>query len=206
MNPEQAKRSRFCISESADSEAPPAPRLCEAHSATPDSCLLNSDQSCLIIPLPFQDLFGGVLLIIELVQSVLHILFFPLPPIFRCSLGVVDLIIVIIFLTFERILSSLPLGVEPVESGVLRVFVILFRPVDRRSLTRLSWRLIDLGIIISLIHFAFHGGSRSRRGTEIDFHHETLTRRHLSDPRLVGKSRGSDYDLMFAGRKNSLDR
>ena len=128
-----------------------------------------------IIPLPFQVLFCSVFLIVELVQSVIRILFFPLPPIFRGSLGVINLIVVIVFLTFEGILSSLPLGVEPVESGVFRVFVILFRPVDRRSLTRLSWRLIDLGIILRLIRFAIHGSSRSRSGTEIDFHHDTLT-------------------------------
>ena len=79
-----------------------------------------------IIPLPLQGLFRGILLIVQLVQSPLHVLFSLLPSLFGRTLGMIHLIIVVVFFTLESILSSLPLSIKTVVSSVLRSFIILF--------------------------------------------------------------------------------
>src|SRR5260370_19215408 len=59
----------------------------------------------LIIPLPLHCVLRGIFLIIKLVQSPVDLVFFHLPPLFRGTLGMISLIIVIVFLALERILS-----------------------------------------------------------------------------------------------------
>jgi hypothetical protein len=104
--------------------------------------------------LPFQVLFRGIFLIIQLVQSPIDIVFLSFPPFFGGALGVIDLVVVIVFLTIKGIFSSLPLGVKPIESGILRSVAILFCAVGRRllrsprSLTNWSRRLFSIGLLI----------------------------------------------------------
>ncbi len=83
-------------------------------------------EALIIVPLPFQVLFGGILLIVQLVQTSRNVLFSLLPPLFRDPFRMVYLIIVIVFLSLESVFSSLPLGVKAIIRRVLRTFVIFF--------------------------------------------------------------------------------
>src|SRR5205823_2385539 len=92
----------------------------------------------LVIPLAFQSAFSPILLIIELIQAVFDFVLFRLPSLFGGALRMIDLIVVIIPLAFQRILSGFPFIIKSAVSSVSRSSVVLLGAVGRRLLR--PWR------------------------------------------------------------------
>jgi hypothetical protein len=66
------------------------------------------------VPLAFQGALSPVFLIVELVQPMFDFVLFRLPSLFGRTLRMIDLIVVVVSLAFQRILSGIPFGIKPV--------------------------------------------------------------------------------------------